>query len=185
MKYFLTLLLITGFLGIPGCLITNCDETLPYWNITEFELSLRGSQWNEYSNQVFTEDSLRINLEFEHNFISHFSSPLISSSLATERCPDSGEQGPKDLILDIEVTSKTTFNEYQPGQLLNPLIQGTPIPTNTLEEWVNDINNQMTPYSSTIFFTKKPEQQLQRTFTVKLIFDSGKELSATTQPITW
>jgi hypothetical protein len=184
-RYLLIFLLLTGFLGIPSCLLKDCEVILPYWDISKFKLSLRDLEWNEHSDQVFSGDTLNIIFEFEHEFQAQNTSPFMNSCMATQPCPSPGEGGPKDMISSVEITSETAFDEYLPGELLNSLIQGTPIPMLILDDWVTHLNNSWTPYSTIIFFSKKPKQQLQRTFTVKLIFNSGKAITETTQPIIW
>lgn len=186
MKYILTVLLLTGFFAIPSCLVKECDPTLPFWDIASFDVQLGSGQGIIYADEIYTGDTLYLILDFKHVFLSQLHFSFIHTSSATQPCPSSGDQGPKDAIASVEITSNTVFDDYPAAELLNPLVKGSLAQTLTLDTWIVGLNSLWeTPYSAVMFFAAKPEQQLERTFTVKLKFQSGKELSATSEPITW
>lgn len=186
MRHFLTFLLVTGLIGMPGCLIRDCDDTAPYWNIKSMEITFRDFDQNELADQVFEKDTLVLDLFFENEFLAHRSTSFIYSTMALQKCPSSGERGMKDGLVAIEVTSDTALGAFEAGELLNPLLQGLPYPSLNMEEWIFQIISQRRPiYTSLLFFTNKPEVQLARTFTVKLIFNSGREVRATSDTIMW
>lgn len=79
----LTTILWSGILGIPSCVVP-CDDIPPYWKITDIDIYLTDNNFNEYVSGIYESDTLRLGIEFSHEFLTQLFHPFINSTFATE-----------------------------------------------------------------------------------------------------
>lgn len=181
-------LLLTVFLisGLGGC----CDEHIPYWTISDLSFEVY-----DETNHVFADSAIyfpatapyRLIIVNEIEFITSvgpsISDLFIQQALAFQ-CPDPGEDGMKDSIVSIELTSNHTFNGIPAGQSLNDQIRIEN--TLTVDEFLQ-FTGSLHPLfgrAINITFTERPVNSTHQ-FTIRLGLESGKTFTARTVEVTW
>ncbi len=99
-----------------------------------------------------------------------------------------------DKIIDISVTCNKEFNGIKAGEILNKMVIAfnedfnSPVPLEQAISITNDINgNEYLQRQGlrTLAITEKPTSSFERTFTVKIDYESGKQEVVESSPIIW
>lgn len=174
-------MLSTGFLGIGAC---TCDDFIPYWNISDYNISISDPLYNPPNNGVINADTLLIALDFKTEFLAHqHTNFLMNSAFAITKCPEDGDEGLKDLVTGLEVVSDAAFNGFQPGQSLNPITMiGRTIP---IEDWVQSMQHADHYQTITLYITEKPRDTKNHRFKISMSFASGRVIEKESEMVTW
>jgi hypothetical protein len=169
-----------------GC----CDDHIPFWNI-------RGIRFEVYdvANHMFADSAIYIPADAPYRFIlvndlqfvayneMSLSDLFIQQALAWS-CPEPGEDGMKDSIVAIELTSNHPFNGIPAGQSLTDqiLIWNTM----TVGEFLQFTGSLQPVFGREIdiTFTERPVNAIHK-FTIRVELESGKVFSDETAEITW
>lgn len=180
-KFIITTLLSTGFLGFGAC---TCDDYIPYWNITDYNITVSDPWHNSPVNGVIETDTLRIDLDFETQFLTEQRAGFfLNTALAMQKCPEDGDEGMKDLLTGFTIVSDAPFNDFQPGLPLNALVLiNETIP---VEDWVQSMQHADHYERITLYITEKPEEFKQHKFTISMSFASGKVIAKETEKVIW
>ena len=161
-KIGITLLLWSGFFGIPAC-IPDCPDVLPYWQISDMSISIYDTNGKEYNEgYIFRKDTLSLVLEFEHTYVAFNKLNFLNTAQATEKCPSQGENGPDDPIISVNITSNQDFNDFKAGESLNELFLAWGNPKLTVEEWVEGTYGR--PFFISPFFVAQKTCTGRRTY---------------------
>lgn len=180
----LCFLLVSGLFGLS---FSCCPEVPDYWNLTSFQVEIRGYDGTTVPvNDTVNADSLFLIINFGQEFVSddlHLGpNPFLNTAQATS-CSDPGELGMKDELTDIEITSSLDFNSYPAGTSLAPMlfIQSTP-----LRAWIENKNyNQYYLDTWYITFPTKPLTNKTHDFNIRLTFESGRVEEVQLGALTW
>ena len=181
----LCFLLISGLFGLS---FSCCSYVPDYWNLTSFQVQVTGlNRTNLLANDTISADTLLLSIHFGQEFVSdnrYFGpNPFISSTHATS-CPDHGELGMKDELVDINITSSAPFNNYLPESSLNSMLLMHNI---SIQNWI-DNKNYNPPYQDiwAITFPIKPSASSNtHDFKVRLTFNSGRVEEVQLGALTW
>ncbi len=174
-KMIFTFLLASGTLAC-------CDENvLPFWDILEFELSVSDTQGNiSIDNQVMT-DTLVLTYLPEIEFVASNFSVFSNSLYAFTPCSRDGEDGIKDPISKITITSNNPFNNFESEASLNQIVEVFGISIDSFQL----IPQRAFGGEIDFLIVEKPVNNNTHKFTMKMEFDSGTIIEKTTEEITW
>ena len=138
-------------------------------------------------NDTIRTDSMLLVLSFGQELLTdniHLGpNPFMSSAYATS-CPEPGELGMKDELVDIEITSSLPFNNYLAGASLTPMLSIDGI---SLQAWIERKGfNQYYQNTWFITFPTKPSNNSHtHDFKIRLIFNSGRIEELQLGALTW
>lgn len=177
----ITILLSTGFLGMEAC---TCDDIIPFWNITDYKISISDPFYNPPNNGVIDTDTLLIKLDFDTEFLTHQCPGLFTNSaFATPKCPENGDEGMKDLLTGFGVVTDSLFNNFQPGESLNSIIMING--TISVEDWIQSMHYADHYQTITLSITEKPRDIRNHRFKINMSFASGRVIEKESEMITW
>ena len=180
--------LVVAFLtsGLGGC----CDDEMPFWTIRDISFEVY-----DEANHMFADSAIyipaaapyRIILVSELEFVAcnemSLSDLFIQQALAWS-CPEPGEDGMKDSIVDIELTSNNPFNGIPAGQSLIDHIQIWNLLT--VHEFLQSTGSLHPLFGREIdiTFNERPVNSINK-FAIRVELESGKVFSDETAEITW
>ena len=199
MKAFKTLPLLLVFMGlIPSC---YCPDVDLYYVPQEMAITSiwNNSLYDDFEDLTIEEaDGFELWIEFtQRKFISERtpSFSFTNQAMATQPCPEEGEQGLKHKATAIEIISNSDFQEIPAGESINHFFhileynqdseQGAPQYLEVeLENVIPSINMEYA-YSPEISLKlgMLPENNLAHSFTVTLTFENGSSLAGVSSEI--
>lgn len=199
MKAFKTLSLLLVFTGlIPSC---YCPDVDLYYIPQEMAITSiwNNSLYDDFEDLTIEEaDGFELWIEFtQREFISERrpSFSFTNQAMATQPCPEDGEQGLKYKATAIEIISNSDFQEIPAGESINHFFhileynqdseEGTPQYLEVeLENVIPSINMEYA-YSPEISLKSgmPPENNLAHSFTVTLTFENGSSLAGVSSEI--
>lgn len=181
----LCFLLVSGLFGLS---FSCCSWVPDYWNVTSFQAEIRDSDGITLPlNDTISTDSIYLVLSFGQELLGDnlnlAPNPFISHAHATS-CPEPGELGMQDELIDIEITSSLAFNSYLPGTSLSPMLSINNLP---IQAWIE--NKGYSPYYQDtwlITFPTKPSANSNtHDFKIRLSFNSGRVEELQLGAFTW
>lgn len=201
-KAIFLLLVLTGI--IPTACVCPEDPSGPYllhlnqvFPVSETYITkplVAGIVYRIAPNEAYTEDTLLLELSFDYQFAQNNSDFSLYASALALSCPQyPNYEQLKDKITDITVTSNTAFNGVPPGEPLNSKVVAfeedfdAPLPLGQAIVRINSISGNEFMMSELGIFalTEKPAVAQERTFTITVAYESGKEDVMESFPITW
>jgi len=167
--------------GILGCL---CDDVNPFWRINDFQLEFLNddSEWS--TTDSVTIDSLNFIVDFDFDFVAENTLPnfFIPTAAATT-CPDPGEDGIKDAITAMTLTSNEDYNGTPAGESLDAIITHNGV--QGFQDFVDNIS--IYPAVDFIGFIvhEKPMGVDSFKLNLQIDFASGNSMSKETGFIFW
>ena len=201
-KVALLLLVLTGI--IPTACVCPEDPSGPYllhlnqvFPVSETYITkplVAGQVYRIAPNETYTEDTLLLELYFDYQFAQNNSDFALYASALALSCPfyPNYEQL-NDKIIDITIISDMPFNGVNPGEPLNAKVvlydenNDALLPLSQAISIINSINGNefMNRGLGTLVITEKPAGTYEHTFSVKITYESGKEETAESSPVTW
>ena len=182
-KIVLSFLLASGIAGIFHACTGCCGDYIPFWNITDFNSSIRGVTPGQ---DTIRADTLVIDLSFDTELLSNLNRPALIHTTYALSCPEDGDDGMKDPLTAINIRSDAPYNAFQPGVNIGSLVR------------VNGRDNISTTLSRAplwphfpgglgleLQLVAKPQNVKTHQFVLELGFQSGRVIQDTLQRVTW
>ncbi len=183
-KTILSLLLSTGLFGL--LISCFCEDVDPYFRIVEFQVDLLDENYAPITNNQTSQNSLFLDLALTTEYLAQAqANPFLHSCYATSPCPKAGQQGMKDPISDIIITSNTDFNNIPAGEPLNAIAR---IDGMTIQDWIADGYFQGLYYAQPhikIHLVEKPTNNATHIFSVGITLTSAGTSTVHSDTITW
>lgn len=170
--------------GIFSCI---CRDIMPRWNIEDFELVVLDQNEQLPSIRTVEGDSVLLRLELVHQYVAFNAglNELFAPSLMATSCEPEGQEGMRDLISDITITSDTQFNSFEPNTPLNSIVRPSGSPDLATFTANSESLNAIENFIFDFFIIQKPETGTTHKFTVKMDFESGRSIEKTALKVTW
>lgn len=164
----------------------------PYKHYVINDFTLEPYKDRKFSNKIngvdsIGNDSVFIKLIFDTKFTSQINPLDLTNSAYAFRKPSPGHLGLRDPIYGINFFSDNIYNGRAAGANLNDLVNQVGYKTLGESSEILNYLNAVSPaeYPETegvlgLYFNQRPTDNLKHTFTLQLIFLSGKAMSAQT-----
>ncbi len=171
--------------GILGVFVQCCSDILLHWNLKSFEISFVNMDGSPISADSTVVDTLVCNLSLEQVFVAQnhnkLSNTFVNSSYALS-CPEPGEEGMQNKVLEINITSNEAFSNFSTGEELRSIcsFQGM-----SYTDFLEKVNGYGIDYNYSISINSKPTQGVQRNFKIRFTLADGQILEKNSQEIVW
>ena len=200
-KVALLLLVLTGIVPIACCpedpsgpYLLHLNQVIPVSETYIARPLVAGKVYRIAPNETYTEDTLLLELYFDYQFAQNTPDFALHAPALALSCPQyPNYEQLNDKITDITVISNVTFDDVPPGEPLNSKVVAfdeefnAPLPLGQAIARINSIsgNEFMMSGLSILAITEKPAVAQERTFTITVAYESGKEDVMESFPITW
>lgn len=174
------------FLFILSMISCECFKSTQ-WKMTGFSIDVQNTQAQSIVNNEIAGDSLNLICFFAADFAENVpvqTSFLIPTLMATS-CTSSGDGGMFDPVVDVQITTDSTFNDIDSGGSINEiiLVNGN----KTIPEWLMTTENLSFEFHNRTDFliTQKPESSQNYSFKIRMELESGLVFSDSTQVFIW
>ena len=178
-KFLLVFILGTGVLS---CF---CDDTVPFWNVKDMEILIINDSGTVVVSDSISTDSLNIVVDLSLDYVAEVSlkNLFVNTAMATQQCPNNGEEGMKDPINNITLTANEDYNSFAAGASLNEIVQYAG--EEGFDTFVSTIGSFPAVSSFGFHVIEKPTNLDSVKFTLQLDFASGSSLSRESGYIFW
>ncbi len=178
-KFLLVFVLATGVLS---CF---CDDTVPFWNVTDIEILIINDAGSVVASDSISADSLNMVVDFTLDYVAEASlqNLFVNTAMATQPCPNNGEEGMKDPINNITLSANEDYNNFTAGASLNEIVrygdgQG-------FDGFVSEVGSFPAVSSFSFQVMEKPTNLDSVKFTLQFDFVSGNSISRESDYIFW
>ncbi len=172
-KIVLAFLFSSGFLGL-AVKCCSSSESFAYWKMNDFKVLITDNEGLNVISDSTNIDTLNLQITIDPIFLASQKNvlPLFVNSAYALSCPDPGELGLKDKLINLKITSDKEFENKIAGEDLREFCSfGNN--SNGYSEFLNHMNSTSFTYSIDIKINKKPNQILPRKFKILFEFEDG------------